>query len=108
MIRRDLRPESLAYVLVALRIGLLNVDDFLPGMEAVSLDNIGETLAAVLERALSPLPDEMNEIDQQKGQTALNMLLSMGRVMIQQQREQHRQLMAKQRQLAAKKERDDP
>ena len=53
LIRRDLDPEAIAYLLIALRYGMLTMDDLYAGVaEAPSVAEVGDTLAEMLsERA---------------------------------------------------------
>lgn len=93
MIRRDLPSEAVAHILMAIRVGVLHLSDYLPTFDEDAFHRMGDVLASVLEQALAPPPDAVNPIDQQKGYEALNVLINVGHEMIRQQREQHRQAM---------------
>ena len=86
LIRRDLPPDVLGYLLMAIRYGLLTVDEMIPAEGAPSLERVGDVLADMMERGLSPT--DVSERDQAEGKAALAHLFSMGRQVMEQQREE--------------------
>ncbi len=69
LIRRDLDPEMVAYLLIALRNGVFGMDEVVPSENVVSISVLGETLAQMLARGLEPV--DTNEGDQAAGRKAL-------------------------------------
>lgn len=54
LVRTDLEPMMLVYLLSMIRYGLLMVDDILPPDYIQSLDAVGQVLPDILERAFAP------------------------------------------------------
>ncbi len=69
LIRRDLDPEMVAYLLVALRNGVFGMDEIVPSEHLVSISALGETLAEMLARGLEPA--NADQVDQAAGRKAL-------------------------------------
>ncbi len=86
LLRSDLPADTVAYILIALRVGLLYAGEFIPAAEAPSMERIGETLAEMLEKALAP--EHIEAADRERGHAALLGLMQMGRELIHQQREE--------------------
>jgi TetR/AcrR family acrAB operon transcriptional repressor len=61
LLRDDLDPEQVAFVLMALRYGVLMMDSYLPAGGALSAAQLGETLAKMLESGLAPPEGKRNE-----------------------------------------------
>ncbi|MFN8451677.1 MAG: helix-turn-helix domain-containing protein [Anaerolineae bacterium] len=81
LLRRDLDPEAVAYLLRALRYGLLTMDDITPkGEAAPSIADMGEALAEMVSRGLAPREDEG---DPAAGRQALEQLLERQRQILQ-------------------------
>lgn len=77
MIRADLDPATVAYLLGALRYGILTMDDFTPkGAQRPAIAQIGETIAEMLTNGLAPRDSEG---DSDKGRQALQQLLDIQR-----------------------------
>ncbi|MEO8395875.1 MAG: helix-turn-helix domain-containing protein [Chloroflexota bacterium] len=72
LIRRDLDAEAVMVLLMALRYGLLAVDDITPeGQKAPTISELGPTLAEMLSSGLAP---REGEADQEAGRQALQQL----------------------------------
>ena len=69
LIRQDLDPDMVAYLLVALRNGVFGMDEIVPSEYLVSISVLGETLAEMLARGLEPA--NTGEGDQAAGRKAL-------------------------------------
>ncbi len=77
MIRRDLDAEALAYLLGALRYGVLTMDDTMPpGQPAPSVAQLGDTLAEMLATGLEP---RAGEADPEAARQALQRLFDVRR-----------------------------
>lgn len=69
LLRRDLDPETVTYLLTALRYGILTIDNYLPSDQAApSVADLSETLAEMLTSGLAPLTSES---DQARARAAL-------------------------------------
>ncbi len=86
LLRSDLPADTVAYILIALRVGLLYAGEFIPADQAPTLERIGDTLAEMLEKALAP--EHIEAADRERGHAALLGLTQMGRELIRQQREE--------------------
>ena len=75
VIRRDLAPNIVAYVLALVKSGFLIVNDFLSPEEIPPLDEVGKTLGQLLERGLAPEGGG----DKKAGKAALEHMLRMTR-----------------------------
>ncbi len=89
LIRKELPADTVAYLLLTLRVGLLFADDFFLPDQAPTLDRVGDTMSEMLTRALSP--ENIDEADREKGRAALVSLLEMGRELVRQQRADRQQ-----------------
>ncbi len=69
LIRQDLDPDMVAYLLIALRNGVFGMEDIVPSEHLVSISALGETLAEMLARGLEPA--NAGEADQAAGRKAL-------------------------------------
>ncbi|HEX2621693.1 MAG TPA: hypothetical protein VHL11_16160, partial [Phototrophicaceae bacterium] len=54
LLRTDLTPDMVIYLLTTIRYGLLTVDEILPNTWVPSLDDVGAVLPDILERAFAP------------------------------------------------------
>lgn len=81
MIRSDLDPEAIAYLLRALRFGLLTMEEYTPkGQTPPPLAQIGDALAEMVSNGLAPRDGES---DQSKAREALDQLVELQREVIQ-------------------------
>ena len=80
LIRRDLRPEAIMYLLSSIRYGFLMVDDAIDIGETPSFDELGEAVSALLEDGFAA----RGTGDQEKGRQALLELLEYGRAALRQ------------------------
>jgi AcrR family transcriptional regulator len=88
LIRRDLDPEAVMYLLMALRYGVLVVDDLTPeGMRVPTISELGETMAEMLSSGLSP---REGEVDQEAGKQALQQLTDLRIRFLEQRKNQNR------------------
>jgi AcrR family transcriptional regulator len=83
LLRDDIKPETLAYILLLIRYGLFTVDEFVP-MQPPSMEELAPVLGDMLQRGLAPADVENNEA----ARAALNKLLSYGMEIIRQRRAQ--------------------
>src|SRR5664279_4084016 len=75
LIRRDLDPEAVMYLLMALRYGVLVMDNITPdGQPAPPVAQLGDTLAEMLSSGLAP---REGESDEEAGRQALQQLMDM-------------------------------
>jgi AcrR family transcriptional regulator len=73
LFRRDLDPEAVMYVLMAVRYGTLMLDDVTPeGQKAPSVSELGSVVAEMLSSGLAP---REGESDQEAGRKALQELM---------------------------------
>ena len=79
VIRRDLDPNIVSYVLALIKSGFLIVSDFLPAEEVPPLDEVGKTLGQLLERGLAPEGGG----DKKAGKAALERMLHLTRDVMQ-------------------------
>jgi AcrR family transcriptional regulator len=82
LLRRDVRPEVLAYILTLVRYGLFTVEEVVP-IEPPPLDEIVPVLADVLQRGLAPA----EKGDSEAGKQALQTLVDLAREFVRQRRE---------------------
>lgn len=61
LLRDDLDPEQVAYLLMALRYGVLLMDNYTPAGTSPTAAQLGETLATMLESGLAPRDGKRNE-----------------------------------------------
>jgi TetR/AcrR family acrAB operon transcriptional repressor len=54
IMRADIAPDVLSYILTIVRYGFLTVSDVVPPEQAPPMDVVGQSLAIVLEQALAP------------------------------------------------------
>lgn len=54
IIRADLDPDAVMYLLMGVRYGLMMMDDIIPREDAPPLDKVGDTLSIMLSDGLSP------------------------------------------------------
>jgi len=88
LIRRDLDPEAVMYLLMALRYGVLVVDDITPeGVRVPTISELGETMAEMLSRGLAPRDGEAN---QEAGMQALQQLTDMRLKFLEQRKNKRR------------------
>jgi len=88
LIRRDLDPEAVMYLLMALRYGVLVVDDITPkGVRVPTISELGETMAEMLSRGLAPREGEAN---QEAGLQALQQLTDMRLKFLEQRKNKRR------------------
>lgn len=81
MIRSDLDPEAIAYLLRALRFGLLTMEEYTPkGQTPPPLAQLGDALAEMVSNGLAP---RSTEIDQARVREALDRMVEMQRQVIQ-------------------------
>jgi TetR/AcrR family acrAB operon transcriptional repressor len=84
LIRRDLDPAVIAYLLGALRYGVLTMDDFTPkGERPPSVAQMGDVLAEMLTTGLAP---REGEGDSEMGRKALQQLLDIQRQFLENRR----------------------
>lgn len=83
LLRDDIKPEVVAYILLMIRYGMLTVDEFLP-MPQPAMEELAPALGDMLQRGLAPLDAENNEA----ARAALKKLIDYGRDVIRQRREQ--------------------
>jgi AcrR family transcriptional regulator len=83
LLRNDVRPEVLAYILMLIRYGVYTVDSFIP-VQPPPMDELAPVLAEMLQRGLAPVDSSNHEA----ARAALNRLLDYGRDIIRQRREQ--------------------
>ena len=88
LIRRDLDPEAVMYLLMALRYGVLVVDDITPkGVRVPTISELGETMAEMLSSGLAPREGEAN---QEAGLQALQQLTDMRLKFLEQRKNKRR------------------
>ncbi len=83
LLRDDVKPEVLAYILILIRYGLFTVDEFVP-TQPPAMEELAPVLADMLQKGLAPADVENNAA----ARAALNKLLAYGRDIIRQRREQ--------------------
>ena len=84
LLRRDLDPEAVTYLLTALRYGILTMDNYLPSMEAVpSVERLSDALAEMLTDGLAP---RAGEGDQEAGRAELQRLMDVRLQFVEQRR----------------------
>ncbi|MBC8171978.1 MAG: TetR/AcrR family transcriptional regulator [Anaerolineae bacterium] len=79
LLRTDINPMMMIYLLSMIRYGLLMVDEILPADYVQSLDAVGEVLPDVLERAFAP-PGGGNK---EAGKQAIKQFVTASRQMLQ-------------------------
>lgn len=84
LLRRDLDPEAVAYLLRALRYGLLTMEDFTPrGQAPPPIAQVGDVLAEMIANGLAPRDGEG---DSAQNRQLLDRLLDMQRKIVQEKR----------------------
>jgi AcrR family transcriptional regulator len=86
LIRRDLDPKGVMYLLMALRYGVLMMDDITPEQQkAPPVSELGDVLAEMLANGLAP---REGETDQEAGRKALQELMDL-RIIFMEQRKKN-------------------
>jgi TetR/AcrR family acrAB operon transcriptional repressor len=83
VIRADLDPEVITYVLALIRYGFLTIGEVIPPDKAPPLEAVGKTLGLMLERALAP----EEGYDPEAAKRTLMGILEMMREVVHQQKE---------------------
>lgn len=87
LIRRDLDPQAVAYLLGALRYGVLTMEDFTPlGVTPPTVAQLGDTLAEMLASGLEP---PAGEADPETARRALEQLVNLRVQFVEEYRRRH-------------------
>jgi TetR/AcrR family acrAB operon transcriptional repressor len=81
LVRPEVNPETLAYVLMAIRHGFLTIEDYAPGTSQPPLEEIGELIGDMLQKSFGAEAGNSEE-----GKQALLNLFEQGREMLRQMR----------------------
>jgi AcrR family transcriptional regulator len=80
IMRADIEPDVLSYILTIVRYGFLTVSDVVPVEQAPPMDVVGRTLAALLEQALAPA----DGVNQEASKQVMRSLLDQMRALVNQ------------------------
>lgn len=90
LIREDVSAETIACILMGIRYGVLNVEEYAPETASPPLEEMGQVIADMLQRAFGT--DAGN---QEAGRQALRVLFEQGREMLRQLRSVEKDTTAK-------------
>lgn len=79
MITSDVSAETIAYILMTIRYGMMNVEEFAPGTESPPLEEMGEILGRMLETSFGT-----GAGNSEQAREALKTLFEQGREMLRQ------------------------
>lgn len=82
LIKPDVKPEVLANILLAIRYGILNIEDAAPDLASTPIEEVGKVIGDMLQTAFGT-----DGGDKEEGKKALLELFEMGRQFLQQMRE---------------------
>jgi AcrR family transcriptional regulator len=81
MIKPDVNPETLAYILMAVRYGMLNIDEYAPETASPPLEEMGQVIGDMLQQAFGTETGNSEE-----GRKALRTLFEQGQELLKQMR----------------------